>query len=86
MKELRNSIMNYLFKIENMNWENLLLILNPLGTVEQAKEFLQFLQTNKRELAIKKLTRKSLEIAKKLGSDIKWILEKIVQMRLKSWK
>lgn len=65
MKELRNKIMDYLFQINNMNRENLLLILNPLDTEEQAKEYLKFLQTNKKQLTIKELTKKALEVAGK---------------------
>ena len=65
MKQTLIEIANILWKEPKMNEEQVMLIINPLDTEEEAKEFLEFLENNKEELTIQQLIKKALEIAGK---------------------
>ncbi len=69
MKKLRNQIMDYLLRIPNINKENLIGILNPLDTEEQAMIFLNYLQknqNNEEKMQVEKLIKTVLKITGKI--------------------
>ena len=65
MKQKLVEIANILWQMPQMTEEQVVLIINPLDTIEEAKEYLNFLKNNKEKLTIEQLIKKSLEITGK---------------------